>query len=323
MKITPIAGPNMGSADVSSSAVPQSRREAAKQAFMGAPVTQTEEPATKESLIAALKVPRIKMRTNVSPDRMEEEEVAQESAIPESTEAVESEVTRPISPQFAALAKQRRALQVKEREIAEKERALEQRSSQPSLDLERLKGNPLGLLKEAGISYEQLTEALLAEQSGQDPRVQALEAKIEALEKGLDTKLSDRDAQAETQVLAEMRRETDRLTASGEDFEMVRETRSQPKVVDLIHRTWKTTGEVMDVQEATQLIEEQLVEDYSKLANFGKIRSRLSPQEQTQDARVPQNRQTGIRTLTNRDTASRPLSARARAMAAFSGTLKR
>lgn len=326
MKVTPISGPNMGSANLDSgTSVAPSRKEAAKQAFLGnTGTTVTKEEQAPQALVDALNVKRIKMRTNASPDREErlEENLNPESAIQNTGETEEPEVTRPISPQFAALAKQRRALQVKEQEIALREKALAEKGSQDgALDFEKLRTNPLGILQEAGVTYEQLTEAILAEQSGQDPRIAAMQAEIEALKTGLDTKFTERDAQAEKQVLTEIEREAKLLVAEGDDFEMVRGTNSVPKVIELIKRTWQTSGEVLDVQEAAKLVEDQLVEDSLKMANFGKVRSRLTPAEQVQAN--AQNRNQGLKTLTNRDTAVRPSSARARAMAAFNGTLKR
>lgn len=333
MKITPIAGPSMGHVDTGSeAAISPSRKEAAKQAYLGKTGSQIPEgdtPQDPRALVDALNVRKIKMRTNYSTNRLEDEvvedvvspKVTQESAISDPNEVVEPEVIRPISPQFAALAKQRRELALKAQEIAAKEKALAERSTPESaIDLGKLKATPLAVLKEAGVTYEQLTEAILAEQSGQDPRIQALEAKVDAYEKKLDEKLSERDLQAEKQVMAEIEREAERLVESApEEFELVRGTNSKKKIPELIHRLWKKTGEVIDVSEAAKIIEDQLVEDNLKVASFGKIRSKLAPEV----VQTPAQKPYGLRTLTNRDTAQRPLSARARAIAAMNGTLKR
>lgn len=333
MKVTPIAGPGQGTADIGSGSTSPDRKAAAKAAYMGEapPEQETQQPQEQEEFARAARVKRIKMRTQVSTDRaiapelvQETPQTEQESTLSPTNETVEPEVTRPISPQFAALAKQRRALLVKEQELAKKEKALADQEQLPgsSIDLAKLKSQPLAALKEAGVTYEQLTEEILAEQSGITPEVRALRDEVESLKKGIDDKLSERDQQAERQVLTEMRREADRLVATGDEFEMIRGTKSQSKIIDLIHRNWKASGEVLDVSEAAQLIEDQLVEDSLKMANFGKVRSRLTPEQQAQ-TQVPRPQQQGIKTLTNRDTAVRPSSARDRAIAAFFGTLKR
>jgi len=227
-----------------------------------------------------------------------------------------AEETQPISPQFAALARQRRALQVKERALADREKALEAMSQGGDMiPKARLKSETLKVLEEAGVSYDDLTQAILANPGNAELR--ALEAKVASLESGVDKKLQDREAQQEQQVLAEMRREAASLIAQGEDFEMVRETHSLPDVMKLIEQTYRTSGEVLEVREALKLVEDELFARNSKLIGLKKMQG-LLPQPST-----PQPRAQGMRTLTNKDTASVPASAKQRAIAAFYGTLKK
>lgn len=287
MKISPIAPPSVGGA-------------------------QGQQPAFSTRAL--------RMSTNATPGRvdMPPEEAP---SIPDATEAPADEATQPLSPQYAALAKQRRALQVKEREIAEREKALQSQSgTQPAgLDVARLKSDPLGVLLEAGVTYEQLTEAVLSSQD--TAHISALKAEIAALKGDFEKKLTDRDSQQEQQALAQMRREATNLVAQGDDFEMVRETRSIPKVMELIERTYRETGEVIDVKEALTLVEEELFKDAERLAGLKKVQAKFAPPA-PQPAQPPQQ-QRHMRTLTNRDTAQVPMSAKARALAAFNGTLRR
>lgn len=254
-----------------------------------------------------------KMNTNATPEGLEPQP-GEPSTSPQ--DGAGSEVTQPLSPQMAAIAKQRRALQVKEREIAQREQALK---SQPSgIDLAQLKSDPLGTLLANGVTYEQLTEAVLANQA--NPEIAALQAKIKELEEGVQKTFTDRDAQQEQQVLAEMKREATALVAQGDTYELVRTHKAVPSVIELIHRTYKESGEVMAVPEALRLVEEQLLEDSLKYAGLKKVQERLAPPP----APVPppqSQRQT--RTLTNRDTAQVPMSRTQRALAAFNGTLRR
>lgn len=270
----------------------------------------------------AQKIRSLRMNTNATPGRPEDiapPPAAEELTIPPTNEVVD-EATQPLSPQFAALARQRRALQVKEREINDKLKALEAQSSAPTdaVPIARLKSDPIGTLLEQGVTYEQLTEAVLANQNGYNPEIAALKEKIAALESGFDKKLTDREAQGEQAALAEMRREASQLIAQGEDYELVRETGSLHDVMDLIERTYRQSGEVLDVREALKLVEDELVKDAMKIAQTKKVQSQFAP------APVPQapQYQRQMRTLTNRDNASVPLSRKARALAAFAGTLK-
>lgn len=274
-------------------------------------------------------VRKIKMRTNVSPDRQEVSVEAGEPApvIPNSTPSEPNEVspvveeTKPLDPQFAALAKQRRALQAKERELLDREKALTSQPASVGADelKARLKSDPLSVLQESGVTYDQLTEAILSSQSGITPEIIKLRKQVEDLEKGFEQKLSEKDTQAEQQVLAEIRRDIDKQSAQGDEFEMIRATSSQPEVQELIHRLWKETGEVLDVSEAMQLVEDDLINESLKLANTQKVKSRLTPTPLQQQS--PQQKQ--IRTLTNRDSAAPQKSRRDRAIAAFFGNLKR
>lgn len=270
---------------------------------------------------APVDVRTVKMTVNATPLTSESLPQAQQTApqlsIPDANETkAVPEATEPLSPQFAELAKRRRALQVKERELSDREKAFSSQSQgSDKIDLAQLKSEPLKVLLDAGVTYDQLTEAILADRSGNETR--ALKTEIESLKQEIDKKFVDKETQAEQQVLAEMRREAKKLTAEGETFELVRATRSVPDVMELIERTYRTTGEVLEVTEACQLVEDALLDRYSQLANLKKIQSRFAPPVQ----QLPQRQ--GMRTLTNKDTASIPLTAKQRALAAFHGTLKK
>ncbi len=278
------------------------------------------QPVTTE---AKPNIRALRMNTNATPGLTPQplQEAAAESlANPAPSDEVDGtvEATQPLSPQLAALAKQKRALQVKERELEDREKALNERPSTQEgvIDVARLKSEPLSVLLEAGVTYDQLTEAILNSRDNNGPELQALKAEIAALKEGVTKQLSDRDQQAEKQVLAEMQREATKLAAEGDAFELVRETGSIPQVMTLIERTYRESGEVLDVSEAMQLVEDELMTESLKLAALQKVQGRLQPEQPltTQAQQRP-------RTLTNRDTAAPPLSRKERALLAFAGQL--
>lgn len=338
MKISPLAsggtpGANLGS--VTTSQGNPERLAAAKAIAAGeTPIKVTQEAYVDPQAQRIMDVKRLKMKTNASPERYEEAPLealesapADERAVSDTTEQATAAIedTKPLSPQFAALAKQRRALQVKERELADREKALVSTpANDGSADLvSRIKSEPLRVLQEHGVTYDQLTEAIIANQSS-NPEIQQLRDELKALKAGVDKTLSDKDVQAEQAVLAEMRKEAQSLAASGEAYEMVRETNSLPEVMDLIYRTYKSSGEVLEVSDALQLVEDHLINESLKIANINKVKGRLTPtQALAQQNKQPQVPQKGMKTLTNRDTSSVPLSAKARAMMAFHGNLKK
>ncbi len=264
----------------------------------------------------------LRMNTNATPGRIDAPPPppTEPLAISDTGDQVEAavEATQPLSPQAAALARQRRALQVKERELTEREKALSTQAPAQgaAVDMARLKSEPLSVLLEAGVTYEQLTQAILDNQDG-GPNLEALKAEIKA---DVTKTLTDRDTQAEKQVLAEMQREATGLAAEGETFELIRETGSIPEVMQLIERTYRDSGEVMHVSDAMQAIEDELFEESLKLARTQKVQGKLQP-EQREPPQQPQRQ--GMRTLTNRDTAAVPMGRKERALLAFAGQLKK
>ena len=199
--------------------------------------------------------------------------------------------------------KEKRALQVKERELAQREEALKTQSpSDDFISKADLLANPLKIF-EAGLTYDQLTEAILNNPNGQTNI--DLENKIKALEERLDSKFSERDQTAEQQVLAQIKRDVTSLVDTGEEFEAIKAANASQKVVDLIHRTWKQTGEVLGEREAADLIENQLIEDALPFTKLKKVQSRLTPQEVvTQQAPTQDPNRRVMRTLTNRDSSA-------------------
>lgn len=339
MKITPIAsgtgepGQVTGNVEIGSSAG-KDRKAAAKRAFRGeSGVTMTEKEMPGR--VPELKKRTLTMKTNATPENYvspEEAQLAQETestptsqnAIPTPNEETPAEETKPLSPQFAALARQKRALQVKESELAKREEALRNSAPQASsgVDTARIKADPLGVLREAGVSYDDLTQAIMQnpQASGPNPELNELKETILGLEKRLEDKFSERDTQAEQQVLNEIGREARFIAKDNPEFEVLAATNSFDDVKELIHRNWKNTGEVMDTTEAMRLIEDDLIEQLDPLTKLKKIQGRSAPNLELQQ-QPPQERQ--MRTLTNRDGSSPGLSRRDRAMAAFNGQLKR
>ena len=323
MKISPVVGtPTISSA-------PQTGNSPEKLARLKAiaagetPISVTESEENKDKPQPAMKTITMQTNRTVNRDIPAQEEVAPEPEIANSDTSVQAnatrEVTQPLSPQFAALAKQRRALQ-QERAALDRDKASLAGPTRAELEA-KIKSQPLSVLQELGVTYDQLTQDILAAQGGITPEITALKAEIKALKEGVDKTFSDKDSAAEKSVLAEMRRTINNLASQGDDFELVRETRSQPEVLDLIHRTWKQTGEIMDEAEAMRLVEDDLINQSLKIAKLKKVQGKLTPEvplEQQPKSAVTQP-QTSMRTLTNKDSGVRQMSRRQRAIAAALG----
>lgn len=349
MKVTPIAQGTGVPANGNSTPLTADKIQRAKAIAAGLePQAPQEQQPSGDPQVDRMK--RIKMRTQVSTNRHENSggdltmdtiettralmdkgglPVDPDSPTADVSEPAEVvEETKPLSPQFAALARQKRALQLKEAELAKREAELGQQSS-PNLDeyipKADLLANPLKIF-EAGLTYDQLTEAILSSQNGGSQELAELKSYVKSLEEKIEGKFNDRDTQSEQQVLREMRRTVDAMTADGEEYEAIRQAGAQDQVIELIHRTWKQTGEILDEREAAELVENQLVDEALPFARIKKVQSKLTPQqaEVLQQQLAPKAGTKVMRTLTNRDGA-RPggQDRRSRALAAFAGTLKR
>lgn len=331
MKITPLGG--APSVDIGSASTSRTNPEAISRAKAIAEgrdpgIRMSESDTPIDPQVARIQKRSIKMTTQVSPDRQPEENLDQTtgSVIPNTIEQVsEVEATKPLSPQFAALAKQRRALQ---QERAAFERLKAEGQSQPgtnspaSIDRAKLLEDPLSVLREAGVLndsfYNSLTEELLNGQTNPAAsQIATLKAEIESLKSGIDSKFTERDSQAEEQVKAEIKREAKQLVSSGDEYKYTRAMGKSDDVARLVHENWKKTGEVLETTEALSLIEAECKKDWDNL------QSRLGiTQVQAPASNANQNRTQGMRTLTNRDTARPSPSRRERMIAAFEGRLK-
>lgn len=338
MKISPIAtggqhGQSLTSTHVGRTADPV-KMEKARAIARGEKVEEQVQPQPQETA-PRQDVRKLTMRTNYSTNReMPVEQVqetpiepAPQSSTPDTTEQGAVEATQPLSPQFAALAKQKRALQLERAELDKLKAELAQNKVAPVSDqlAEKLKSDPMSVLQEHGVLnpefYNSLTERLLNEQQGINPEIQAtiqtLKEEIKTLKEGVDKSFQTREAQQEEAALTEILYEAEALAKEGDAFELIREQDAYDKVLRLIHKTYKDTGRVLGTTEAMNRVENELLAHAEKLARLGKVQSKVSPQP----PQLQPQRQ--MRTLTARDSVAPVLDRRTRAINAFKGNTPR
>lgn len=334
MKITPIAagnagtpGTNIGSVEIGRTASPERIAKAVATAS-GQEYKPQEDPQVER---LQHNVRTIKMRTQVSPEAYQEEaqdpaqanEQTTESSTPTTIEEGQ-EVTKPLSPQLAALAREKRAAQVMKAEaqklMAEAEAKLA--ASTDVIPTSRLKSETLKVLEEAGLLdsaefYNSLTERIV--NGASNPEIEALKAELKSLKEGVETRFVTQQEQAEEAALTEMLGQAEALAKEGDSYELIRERNAFDRVLRKIHSTYKQTGQVLDVSEAMDQVENEIfTNEVEPFLKTNKVQSRFAqPTQQLQ----PQ--QKTMRTLTARDNATVPASRKARALAAFHGTLKK
>jgi len=336
--IAPKAAPSLASENnAQSSQSAQSAKERAIAKLLGnAPQAQPTVPqnnVTPENLSA------------ISPKEPEPSGQTPTVEAPSDKASVSEKGTEePLSPQYAVLARKEKALRAKaqaqeqafkakEEALVAREEALKAKEAEYQsnyISKDKLKTDAWSVLNELGYSYEQLTQEALnqsQESPAQRAAIQRLEAKIQQLEaenKKSQTTAQEQQTKAYKQAVEQIRRDTTALVESDPTtYEAIHKSGSIDEVVALIEQTFKEDGVLMTVEEAAQEIENYLVEESLKYAQFEKVKKRLqpaTPPAAEQKAETTQSQPT--KTLTNGMGASRQLSARERALLAFKGELK-
>lgn len=241
----------------------------------------------------------------------------------------------PADPRFEALARKERQLQRMRKDLEAERSALQTKQKDYEtgyIPKQRLTEDPFGTLNELGLTYDKLTEMLLETPNMNDPAIRALQNKIRALEEKQNQAVKMQEEAATRQyqdAIKQITSEVKQLVDTSADFEMVKTTGLHEAVVELIEQTYNKDGYLMDIQEAAKQVEEHLLEEAEKLANTGKVKSRLQSKAQpASEPNQPEQQQSGIKTLTNavgaKPAPKNRLSEKeriARAMAAFSGKL--
>lgn len=349
MKTTPIAKPGAGpqTAQTSMNTESRARAVAKLEAAMSppAPVQGQSAPIPVDannvsvSDLSAIQPPQRQESTDVDTEVAELTEETPKAVAP----------VEPPSSQMAILARKERALRAKaqqqdqvykakEAALAVREAAIaakDQEYSSQYISKQRIKQDLLGVMAEEGLSYDELTQQLINQQS-ENPYVKAQINKLAEQNRKLEEKIASFEKQSQEgqsaqykAALTQIKSDVVALVKSEPDaYEMIARTNSTQDVVDLIEETFKKDGRVMSVDEATAEVEEYLADEAWKLSEAKKIKARRqqastakpSTQSQTQ-AQQPKQPQT-MKTLTNATASTRQLSSKERAILAFKNELK-
>jgi hypothetical protein len=275
-----------------------------------APVQGTQVPAT----------PSIRKQTDIG-----EASVPREETVPVKEEDK-------ISPKFAALARKERALREQARALqSEREllKAIQAENETMKAWRGKLSTDPLSVLTEAGVSYDQLTQSLLNSNQTVDPEIVKLKQELQAIKSAqakTETSISDAQKQQYEQAKTQIKREVTLLIDGNDDFETIKSMQAEDAVVDLIEEHFKQQGVLMSIDEASKEVEEFLLEEALRIARLKKVQSKLTPAlaaSVTEKQVAPPQKKPPL-TLSNRQApqATQPLTAkerRARAIAAFRG----
>lgn len=258
---------------------------------------------------------------------------------PSTSEAVqkteEATPQKALSPQFVELARKEKALRSQAQALKAREDALKTRESEyetnyiPKSKLtERFKSDPMGLMQEHGLTYDQLTNLILNQPSVQDQALQKLQAELQEIKSSqtrAQQQSEDQQKRAYDQAVNQIRNDAKMLIASDASFETIKETGSEEAVVELIKETFDKTQVLLSVEDAAKEVEDYLVEEALKYAQLKKVQARLNPPTTGEALKQQITEKPQIKTITHAITASTKPSSdkdrRARAILAAQGKL--
>lgn len=235
-----------------------------------------------------------------------------------TSEAVPTEEAQPqekaLSPQHVALARKEKALRSQSQALKAREDALKARESEyetnyiPKSKLsERFKSDPVALMQEHGLSYDQLANLILNQPSQQDQALQKLQAELQSIKEAQETAVKQGEEQQKKsyeQAVHQIRTEAKLLIASDASYETIKETGSEEAVVELIKETFEKEGTLLTVEDAAKEVEDYLVEEALKYAQLKKVQARLNPPTVAEALKQQITEKPQIKTITHAITAS-------------------
>ncbi len=355
MKLTPVAGP----AAVMQTTTNETAAKAKAVAAFNAGKSSYDKPAITNSNEAVRHAGHSIDPNNVSVEELtavnppSKAEVAEPAPTEDTTEQLETqkqEKDPALSRQFAQLARQERQLRLKvqqemaaikqqKAELQAQQEAIKSKETeykQGYISKDELKRNALQTLLDAGVTYDELTQQILSQQST-DPNtvrlIKNMEDKIAKLEGAIENNTKVITAKEQEQRTAAVKQieldAIDTIRSNPIAYEAISKIgkRGVREVVKLIVDTYDKDGRVISVEDAANEIENYLIEENYKMASsISKIKRRLAEagtantnKQQTQANK--QQTQT-MKTLTNAAASSRKLTSKERAILAFKGELK-
>lgn len=192
---------------------------------------------------------------------------------------------------FAALSRKEKQIRQRELEISQRLQEIESRAKQAEEEYgkwrsvpDRLKNEPLKVLEEAGLSFEQLAEMALNDGKPTFDMQQAelekrMSSKLEELERKLQEKEENEKSQRQEAILSEFKNGLQAyIEENASTYELVKANDAFDLVFDVIETQAERTGEVMDYKDACEAVETYLLEEAKKHLSLSKIKALLGNQ---------------------------------------------
>lgn len=288
---------------------------------------------TNDGIEAAMKPNEAELGADTAPEQdpaAEALKAAEAAKADEATKAIEAQKAEEakFAAKFAALSRKEKQLRAREREIEQRLRAIEEQSKAKEAELTsklvdpaRLKREPLKVLEETGLTFQQLAEMVLNEgkptaemlisekEKAFDAKIKAVEAKLEAKEK------AEAEARLQAQIDGFKAQIKTSIANNATEYELINANQAYDLVYEVIEAHHARTaaesddgqGEILDTDTAARAVEEHLLAEAKKVLGLSKIKGMLQPEASKQpaaDKAQPASATTGTKpsaakTLTN------------------------
>lgn len=225
---------------------------------------------------------------------------AQESPESQTQEqTTESTEKDDFADKFMRLARKERALQQAQAEMKARMAEIEKMKSEYETFSNRkakLKEDPFEALELLGVSYDDLTMAMLnhGKAPSADDRVAALEAKLKELEEK-ETRQKEELMQSERQKTVQTFRDNLEKFIDSSDYELVKANNASELVFETMQAYYDETekrdgpgkGVLLSFEEACKIVEADFEEQLPKLLNLNKVKAKLGMKEETSQSKAP------------------------------------
>lgn len=217
-----------------------------------------------------------------------------------------------LSPQVSALARKEQAFRQREQALKERERAMEARLADAD-KFEQLKAKltakDYSEAEALGLDYDAYTKYKLDKIDGENPqdaKIQALEAKIEAMAKGNE----ESAASQFEETVAEYKKEISKVVGENPDFSSIKGIKGgEESVLQLILDTFEEDGEELTIMEAAKMVEDQILERGKIYSSLPKLKMEAEPEQRVLPRPVVGKTLTNDMTASSAKTPLKPLHA--------------
>lgn len=218
---------------------------------------------------------------------------------PEPPKAEPSPEEEKFAAKFAALSRKEKAVRQRELQLQQQMQQLEQRLKQmeeQSKQVEnfkqlpdRLKKEPLKVLEESGLKFEQLAEMVLNDgKPTQDMVLSEYEKKFMSRMEELEKKLAEKEAKEQQEkydaAINQFQAQLVDFIGQTPDYELIRANDAGDLVYQVIEEHHAETGQILSNKEACDAVEEYLLEEAKKLVDREKVKKLLQPQPPSKPA---------------------------------------